>query len=423
MLEATNKSMEVIGNAEAAPGWTHYTCAVDAILEGSADECDLLAERVERSIDKIKYQREKLIQAIGKIHALVSRYGLKRINVCPDDPIGMVACEIEKAINGILSVFESSNPSIELLSKATPSDKSVRSIQNKLDVAHGQLDEIKNRLNSICVEFPAHLNQIMQNLQLIDRQDGGASLQWFRQCLDSVQHQLLSSQESDKEMTFSQLLLVVGNEGFQALKASLHAAQVEYDQIKNEEESLRKQKEIDKELIEADRKSISELLSPSHYALPLIALIASISLLFCVRNWSSFHVSMTTLAISVVLGLFGVWGTISESLKKGDLPKSFSEDESLVAFGFGLPLLVASLQFVGAIIMAIVTLIFSPKLHFLVKTVLPLESWSQFFGFIVLGPLACIAAGLSTVATYYLALIKPMRHRLKTGPPALRLKT
>jgi hypothetical protein len=437
MSEAALRPDGVTNGVDETPGWSYYTSAIDAILDTSSDECDLLAERAERSVLELQKQREKLLQILERLSVLVNRYGLKRTTVAPDDAVGLLAYEIDNIANDILSVFKNPAPSLEQLHKVLPSSKRVRSTETKLEAADGLLNHIQSNVGAIFIDFPTRVHQMAQELRWLNRLDSANHVLQCQRRLEAVHQELLSSQDPPLEMSLSHVLTLAAGDAFDALKASVTCAEKEWEQIKKEEDRLRRQREIEEENrraeearleaerkrqeeeLAAERKYLAGLLHPKFYIAPLAALAALVALLVYLSGWAAFGASMTTLVVSIASGLLGILIVTATEKKKGDLPKFFSNNEKLLAFSLVFPLTFAALQFVGAIVMAIVVFFFAPRLPPLIDAVLPLGSWPRFFGFILMGPLACLAACTAAMAAYYLALIKPMRLRIQLGEQSI----
>jgi len=482
MPEGVLRQNDSADGTEEAPGWSYYISALDSILDAGADECEILADQAEQSVDEVKKLRKKIVDLSRRLTDLVNRYGLKPITVGPDDAIGMVDQEIDSVSGDIIAVFASPSPTIEQLHKALPSTKQGRSIGKQLELADEILEELVTHLSSVFIDFPKRIDQISKDLRGLKRLEGAERVLQCKNRLNALQKELVSSRKSPQEMSLSWLLSLVGNDSFIALKASVTDAEKESKQIEKEEERLRKQRQLEEEkklaeearleeqrrleeerklaeearleekrekekerlrkqrqleeerrlaeearleeerkqkeeALAAEKMQIKALLRPRFYLAPLAALAVLFILWFWLYGWGAFAVSMTTLFLSTASGLLGVFTVVVAAKNKVQLPKSFLEEETLLGFGLMVPAAIAVLQFLGAILLAVCLFFGDPKPHPFLQIIFPLGSWARFFGFIILGPLACFTACTATVAAYYLALIKPMQHRMATGTP------
>ncbi len=388
MPEAAVESDYTANGAEEAPGWSYYISAVDALLDNSPDECDILAVRAERLIDGLKKQRGKLMKILEGLSVLSNRYGLKRITVDSTDDVGLAAYEIDNVSREIIAVFANAAPSLEQLHKILPSSERVRWTENKLDSATELLHALGGQLAAIFIDFPTRVHQLTHELQRFEKLAGAYHFVQSKQRLDAMHQGLLASQEAPGEMPLSHVLNVAGGDAFEALDASVASAEEEWKSIK------------------AEKDYWAALLSPRSRLAPLVALAALTAVLVCLRGWAAFGVAMCTLAFSIASGFLGIFVVLNAQKKNGKKPDFYSDNGALMTFGLYVPLAWAALQFLGAIGMAIVLFFFEPRLHPFFDSVLPLGTWPRFFGFIVLGPLACLLACSATMAVYYFALTK-----------------
>lgn len=417
-----------IESVEECPWRSHYTSAVDAILDTSLDECDLLARRAEETIVELKDQRLKLIGIIDRFSTIAHKHGLKRITFTPNDNVGVIVHEMNASINDILGVFAGPTPSIDQLNGALPSNTRKADTKAMLENAERILHNIDGRLNYILIEIPARVEKVAEELRFFCRLDQASHFLECKKRLEAIHYELVSREVND-ELSLSQVLSLTGNESFDALKSSLAAAEKEIKQIRGEELRIRKQQALEErailaqeakresdrrnnaETVEAEEKQILSLQRPSNYILPLSTLGLLIIIIDVLSGWAAFGVSMATLLFSIASGFLGVVVVARAIQQKREAPKSFSDNEVLLSFSIVLPLAFVVLQFLSAILIAIVVFVFEPELPRLVQAVIPFASWRQFFGFIILGPLALLTSCAATIAVYYLSLIKPKQHR------------
>ena len=419
-----------IESVEECPWRSYYTSAVDAILDTSLEECDLLARRAEETIVELKEQRLKLIGIIDRFSSIAHKHGLKRITFTPNDNVGVIVDEMNALINDILGVFAGPTPSIDQLNGALPSNTRKADTKAMLENAERILHNIDGRLSYILIEMPARVEKVAEELRFFRRLDQASHFLECKQRLEAI-HYELASREVNDELSLSQVLSLTGNESFDALKSSLAAAEKEIKQIRGEELRIRKQNELEEqaslaeeaklelerrtneEAAEAEKKHILSLQRPIFYILPLTTLALLIIILDVLSERAAFGVSMATLFFSIASGLSGVILVARAIQQKREAPKFFLDNEVLVAFSILLPVAFVVLQFLSAILTGIVVFIFNTEPSRLTQAVSPYASWRQFFGFIILGPLALLTSCTATIAVYYLSLIKLKPYRME----------
>lgn len=417
--------------ADAAPGWSHYISAVDFIVDGTPDEYETACARASQSIRKLNDQRTRLLEQAVTITAHAGPYGLSNVVFTREDPIGDASHDLDKVCRGIVELFAGGSPSIEAVIKCLPSQRRDKSLDARLDAIDELEEQVERGLFAIFSELPDALQNCENELTTIGRLSDAKNLAHAFDRIRQYQQSLATSDSESASISFGSLLNALGEDEIQEFRSAVVSAQRECDRLIKDEERIKKERAAEddrrraeesrleaertkaEEALAAERQKIAGLLQVANYGVPLSLFCLTVILMALMRGWSAFGVSLCTGFLVVVAGIIIVVLARKKIQTASELPKFLLAEKEVVIVGvLTAALAVPVLQFLVAILAGIVGFVFGLVFHPLVNLMFPCGSWTSFFGFILLGPIAALAGAFLVLAIYYISLHKPLSQRV-----------